>query len=548
MDDYKSSKEAFVSGMTGSSVSHINMISMVALSSIALYSALQSRLPPSKSVHFRTEWPILILPLLLSMTLFANSPWLLVLILLFPTSLLLLIPSRELGTPLPSNADRVSRPSSPKHTKQATSPGRSAKASLIAPLPALTTYRAHMILMTILSILAVDFPVFPRSLAKCETYGVSLMDLGVGSFVFSHGVVSAIPLIKDPSHLTAPLKSKLVTAIQKTLPIVFLGLVRVLLVKGTEYPEHASEYGTHWNFFITFALLPSLEILLHPFITNIPISLLGSLVAVIHQIALSFFELEQYVLISSRTNLISANKEGIVSLTGYLAIHLLGLSTGTILLPPTPSYFRRRQRAPLPQKNANVDTDTDNDSDSDDVNHKVFPKSQGKTGPQRQNDKTAIELCSYAVVWWVLMGLSQALGIGKGVSRRMVNLPYILWVAAFNTTFIFGYLFLDIFFFPSSSKTVYSSISNPEVSPDNSSILRDQHSPPLTGNPPALLEAINRNGLVLFILANIATGLINLSIPTMYISDPLAMLILSGYACGICAVAWNFRDRRIWQL
>jgi phosphatidylinositol glycan class W len=31
MDDYKSSKEAFVSGMTGSSVSHINMISMVAL-------------------------------------------------------------------------------------------------------------------------------------------------------------------------------------------------------------------------------------------------------------------------------------------------------------------------------------------------------------------------------------------------------------------------------------------------------------------------------------------------------------------------------------
>lgn len=31
MDDYKSSKEAFVSGMTGSNVLHINMISLVAL-------------------------------------------------------------------------------------------------------------------------------------------------------------------------------------------------------------------------------------------------------------------------------------------------------------------------------------------------------------------------------------------------------------------------------------------------------------------------------------------------------------------------------------
>jgi phosphatidylinositol glycan class W len=99
---------------------------------------------------------------------------------------------------------------------------------------------------------------------------------------------------------------------------------------------------------------------------------------------------------------------------------------GTILLPPTPSYFRRRQRAPLPRKNANVDTDTDNDSDSDDVNHKVFPKSQGKASPQRQNDKTAIELCSYAVVWWVLMGLTRVLGIGNDVSRRMVsNLRYL---------------------------------------------------------------------------------------------------------------------------
>ena len=41
----------------------------------------------------------------------------------------------------------------------------------------------------------------------------------------------------------------------------------------------------------------------------------------------------------------------------------------------------------------------------------------------RQNDKTVIEVFSYAVVWWVLMGLSRVVGggVGEGVSRRFVS-------------------------------------------------------------------------------------------------------------------------------
>lgn len=62
------------------------------------------------------------------------------------------------------------------------------------------------------------------------------MDMGVGSFVFSQGIVSAIPLLKDPSYLSSPLGIKLYTVVRKALPIIFLGLARVLLVKGTQYP------------------------------------------------------------------------------------------------------------------------------------------------------------------------------------------------------------------------------------------------------------------------------------------------------------------------
>ena len=67
------------------------------------------------------------------------------------------------------------------------------------------------------------------------------MDLGVGSFVFSQGIVSAIPLIKDPAYLRTPLLPKIMTVIRKCLPVLALGVLRTLSVKGTQYPvsKHA---------------------------------------------------------------------------------------------------------------------------------------------------------------------------------------------------------------------------------------------------------------------------------------------------------------------
>ncbi|KAF8635696.1 hypothetical protein AX15_000321 [Amanita polypyramis BW_CC] len=535
--DYKKAKEAFVTGMNGSTMSHIHSVSVVALASIALYSALRTR---DVKLNFFSSWIVLVVPLLLSMTLFANAPFLLSLFLCLPACFVVfLLPRHELGTPLPSN----SPPIPPPGLSEQVFPN----VNQLNPLPALTTYRAHMMLMTVLAILAVDFRIFPRTFAKCETFGVSLMDLGVGSFVFSQGVVSAIPILKDPSHLTLPVISKLLSVMRNSFPVIVLGLVRVLLVKATDYPEHVSEYGVHWNFFLTLALLPILQVILHPLILRFSITFLGLAVGIVHQIFLSCADLQDYVLNAPRISWISANKEGIVSLPGYLSIHLLGLSIGTLILPPSPSWFRRMMKR---QKEASGRKSTKNNNArvSNDDSLSVPLSSVRYMG------KTSTELCAYALLWSVLCGITGLMkigisannketlgkGLGEGVSRRMANLPYIFWVAAFNTSFLFAYFVLDTIFYP-SPETRRSSKKLKTPSGKTEGHLSTAAAPPL-------LDAINKNGLAIFLFANVCTGLINLSVHTIEASDTYALIILCSYIYGLCIAAWIARRKRILKL
>jgi hypothetical protein len=326
----------------------------------------------------------------------------------------------------------------------------------------ITQFRSYMMLSTILAILAVDFAVFPREHTKSETFGLSLMDMGVGAVVFSSALVSRQTRLRvqvQSSTLTQKEAENarfnlLRTASSSVIPLIFLGSIRIFAHAFIGYQLHESEYGLHWNFFFTIALVTlvasllessfvinsssffgrffnrnglflftiGIEILRYFFLTLSLDTLIMSDVVdfnnlrPIHQKGLGpdnfckdlsiIKTVQDYILCASRINnksesgytsflhgllvFILQNREGIIGLPGFLAIYMAGLFIGSWIF----QYL------------------SDNSNES--LQH-VF-----QSGLDRR-------------LWGALMtGLTALFVSDFKSSRRLVNLSYTAWVIAFN--------------------------------------------------------------------------------------------------------------------
>lgn len=354
--------------------------------------------------------------------------------------------------------------------------------------PFLTSYRGAMMIMTCISILAVDFRLFPRRFAKVETWGTSLMDMGVGSFVFTAGVVAARPVLKErASGSPTALVQRLVYSARHSIPLLALGVIRLLSVKGLDYAEHVSEYGVHWNFFFTLGLLPPFVAAFRSVLSYVPsYAALALLVSGTYQVVLETTDLKAYMLTAPRQDLLSMNREGIFSFVGYLAIFLAGQDLGMLALPRS-----------------------------------INPRSSVSARAQRNT--LLMTMAVWAAIWSTLYFLttSYSLGLGLNVSRRMANLPYVLWVAAFNSIQILACCAIDTVFFPATYSAHDGKTERDAVRTATS----------------AVLSAYNRNGLAVFLVANLLTGLVNMTVKTLHSTPVETMAIMLSYMGVVTTLA-----------
>ena len=196
--------------------------------------------------------------------------------------------------------------------------GKVGKAATEPGTEVLSHFKGVNTLVTCMAILAVDFHIFPRGFAKTEEYGTALMDVGTGLFVASSAL---------SSHFAraAPAPAPARSGLQRTAAVFLLGVGRLCAVRLLGYHEHVSEYGVHWNFFLSLGCVWVLAGTVHGLArTPARSALAGLLLAGVHQWALLQKGSIAFMFAAPREGFVAANREGLASVSGYLSVYLVG--------------------------------------------------------------------------------------------------------------------------------------------------------------------------------------------------------------------------------
>lgn len=371
----------------------------------------------------------------------------------------------------------------------------------------LTLWRAIINLLTAVCILAVDFKCFPRELAKTESFGFGLMDTGVGLYVYGNGIV-APELFKDAADIRLSRK-RIKSTLTASLPLIVLGVARFFAINELDYQQHISEYGVHWNFFLTLAITKVVGTIIIGLLPRIEHTKYAAIVLVtLHELSLQL-GISSYVIDSTNTikrdNFLNANREGIFSILGYVAIYLASVYVAHVI------------------KCENIDAPSTEETVASAANPPETNDKSCNRVNARQLLKKSIQLFLISLVLWKIVYTLKRM---FGVSRRLANMGYVIWIMSIGTTTTAMLMLLEIFYY-------FVSFEQP------TSDSEENESPGAAANSnyaPIILNGIAYNALVFFLAANILTGLVNLSFQTMLIDAGGALFILCAYMLILCSL------------
>ncbi|ETW53193.1 hypothetical protein PFUGPA_04821 [Plasmodium falciparum Palo Alto/Uganda] len=182
-------------------------------------------------------------------------------------------------------------------------------------------FRLMNMCMTYICIFAVDFYFFPNHFCKSYYYGNTLMDIGIGASISSSAYsqeIKKFTYIKEKKRIIE----------LKHIVLFILGISRFIGIYLFNYNYNISEYGIHWNFFLTLCTTFLISNICFILLKRIRYIFLFSIISIIlFEIAIYYFDLHNYILLKNdRLNFFSSNKEGLFNIIGSVNLYLFSFS------------------------------------------------------------------------------------------------------------------------------------------------------------------------------------------------------------------------------
>lgn len=382
--------------------------------------------------------------------------------------------------------------------------------------PFITNFRALTNIITAICILAVDFRIFPRKFAKTEVFGYSLMDTGVGLFILSNALVA--PETRDFSiHRQAGfqeiLTKNIKSCFRSCVPLLVLGLGRFVTVEYMGYQKHVTEYGIHWNFFMTLAVVKLFTSMITSTISSRYSLLSGIWILGMHEYIMNTKGFKTWILGDApRDDFFSANREGLISIPGYVGLYFVGVAVGRLIH----STYQNSHTI---------------------LNMNISLKLYGLEFEASYNESMllCIKLSLISVQTCIATLFCDSY---FKISRRLANAGYCMWILTLTTTLLTLLLFVEVVI------DIVNYVINESHIESKTEKLRKNLRLNLKKNVESekkvnkegivkrsleIFDAVNYNGLFFFLFSNIITGLVNMLMYTLYAKPSTALLILIIY-------------------